>query len=143
MDNVSEYLQIMYVQVSNIHARVIVKWPLVYLCLQKLRASRYPIKHTEKCHEALFCLIVVIANLGCLGAWLWPSQISKANIAVTTRANFDAEVRHLEVDDELSLFRQARGTSVAILKWRGGGGAGMLSPGQLSIFLGGGSTRMG
>lgn len=27
-------------------------------------------------------------------------------------ANYDAEVRHLEVDDELSFFRQARGVSV-------------------------------
>lgn len=29
-------------------------------------AGRYPIKQTPECHEALFCLIVVIVNLGCV-----------------------------------------------------------------------------
>lgn len=45
-------------------------------------------------------------------AWLWPSLNSNGNIAIHMTANYDAEVRHLEVDDELSFFRQARGVSV-------------------------------
>lgn len=80
-----------FVQVSNIHARVIVKWPLVYLLIpvsQKGCASRYPIKQTQKCHEALFCLIVVLVTLGCL-AVAEPDFKGKHD---DMTANYDAEV---------------------------------------------------
>lgn len=38
-----------------------------------------PSNRQKNATRLLFCLIVVIVNLG---AWLWPSQISKANMAI-------------------------------------------------------------
>lgn len=84
MASVSEYRP-KFVQVSNIHARVTVKWPFDVppTCLIPKRSAQVGSpsnRHKNATRLFLFlCLIVVIFKLG---ARLWPSPISKANTAI-------------------------------------------------------------
>lgn len=84
MASVSEYRP-KFVQVSNIHARVTVKWPFGVppTCLIPKRSAQVgsPSNRHKNATRLFifFCLIVVIFKLG---AWLWPSPISKANTAI-------------------------------------------------------------